>query len=294
MKRNILILDCDKIKCPQVLLYVFKEFAGYFERNGHVVKIINNITDLNNNSIVLMGDGIECDNPVKLLNSIAPDAIYIGWYWQKINTEELKYFIYTYENMLNIYFDPRRTNELVKIRSFKYNTPLLLRANEDPLLIGTYIKNIQYDYCYMGWRYCSGMVPLKFNGLYHGVCDHNKFFDYHTRKNIYLSSLFALGFQSPENVDSKHVSQRIFEGLAYGCIVLSNSLPACEQTNNIVIHVSNRDEVEKVMNYYMSNPEQLEKKRNEGYDFVKQFGTNQTSAKKFIDIINNEFKLDLD
>lgn len=291
MKRDIIILDCDEIKCPQVLLFVFKEFVGYFKRNNYNVKIVNNVREIHNNSIVLMGDSFNCDNPVNILKSIAPRAIYIGWYWHKINTDELQYFIYTYENMLNIHYDANRANDLIKIRSFKNNSPFLLRADEDPLLVGTYEKHIKYDFCYMGWRYCENLVPQNFKGLYHGVCDHSKFLDYETRKQNYLSSLFALGFQSPENIYSKHVSQRIFEGLTYGCIVLSNSLPACEQTNNIVIHVSTREEVEQVMTYYINNPELAEKKRKEGYEFSKQFGTNQLVAQNFISLIKDKFEI---
>jgi hypothetical protein len=291
MKRDLIILDCHEIKCPLVLLFVFKEFAGYFKRNNYNVKIVNNITELHNNSIVFMGNTFNCDNPVNILKTIAPSAIYIGWYWHDINTNDLQYFIYTYENMLNIYYDLKRVNDLIKIRSFKNNVPFLLRADEDPLLVGTYKKNIIYVFCYMGWRYCENLVPKKFKGLYHGVDDHNKFFDYEKRKNIYLSSLFALGFQSNDNIVSKHVSQRIFEGLAYGCIVLSNSLPACEQTNNIVIHVSTLSQVEQIMTYYINNPELAEKKRKEGYEFSKQFGTNQLSAQNFINIIQEKFEI---
>lgn len=291
MKRDIIILDCPEIKCPIVLLFVFKEFVGYFRRNNYNVKIVNNITELHNDSIVLMGNSFNCNDPVNILKNIAPDAIYIGWYWHAINTDNLQYFIYTYENMLNIYYYANRVDDLIKIRSFKNNSPFLLRADEDPLLVGTHEKHIKYDFCYMGWRYCENLVPQKFEGLYHGVCDHDKFFDYETRKNIYLASLFALGFQSPENIYSKHVSQRIFEGLAYGCIVLSNSLPACEQTNNIVIHVSTRDEVEQIMTYYINNPELAGKKRKEGYEFSKQFGTNQLAAQNFINLIQDNFDI---
>jgi hypothetical protein len=291
MKRDIIILDCYQIQCPLVLLFVFKEFAGYFIRNNYNVKIVNDITELHNNSIILMGNIINCDNPVNLLKNIAPCAIYIGWYWDKINTDDLQYFIYTYENILNIYYDLNRVDNLIKIRSFKNNIPFLLRANEEPLLVGTYEKNIEYDFCYMGWRYCENLVPKKFKGIYHGVNNHNNFFDYEKRKQIYLSSLFALGFQSQTNIDSQHVSQRIFEGLTYGCIVLSNSLPACQQTNNIVIYVSTCDEVEKIMTYYINNPELTEKKRKEGYQFSKQFGTNHLTAQNFINLIQEKFDI---
>lgn len=279
MKREIVILDCPEIGCPLVLLYVYKELTGYFQRNNYKVKVVKDVTKLQDHSIVFMGNRIRGD-PVELLASIAPNAIYIGWYWQNIATDKLPYFIYTYENRLNDV-----SERMVQNQSFKHNAPLLLRADEDPLLVGSYPKKIVYDYCYMGWRYCQSLVPKHFKGVYHGVTDHRQFLNYETRKQIYLSSLFALGFQCEENIEMKHVSQRIYEGLAYGCIVLSNSWPACEQTNHIVVHVTTREEVEKTMSYYLKHPELMERKRQEGYAFSKQFGTNQVSAQKIMDVI---------
>ena len=90
-KREIIILNCKEITCPQVLTFVFIELCGYFERNNYKVKIVNKINELHDNSIVFMGDIFNCDNPAKLLNLYAPNAIYIGWYWQNIDVSELKY-----------------------------------------------------------------------------------------------------------------------------------------------------------------------------------------------------------
>jgi len=239
-----------------------------------------------------MGDMFNCKNPSELLNLYAPDAIYIGWYWHNIDVSNLKYFIYTYENALNIFHNKNRIQDFITMTTSKHNTPLLLRANEDPLLVGSYERNIEYDYCYMGWPYCRHLVPTnKFKGIYYGVTDQTKFLDYNTRKKLYLSSIFALGFQSNENIGYKHVSQRIYEGLAYGCIVLSNSLPACEQTNNIVIYVNSLEDLENHMIYYKNNPELILKKQKEGYEFIKQFGTNEYSSNKFKELIDSHFNI---
>ena len=294
IKREIIILNCHEINCHIVLTYVFIELCGYFTRHNYKVKFVNNLNELHNNSIIFMGNGFNCKEPTKLLNLYAPDAIYIGWYWQDIDTSDLKYFIYTYENFLNIYYDKDRIKDLIKLTTSKVNAPLLLRANEDPLCIGKYERNIEYDYCYMGWNYCPHLKPSNnFHGIYHGVNDHHKFLNYETRKKIYLSSLFALGFQSDENIGHKHVSQRIFEGLAYGCIVLSNSLPACEQTNHIVIYITSLKDLENQMNYYKNNRDEFIKKQTEGYEFIKKVGTNHTSVHKFIDLIKKEYDIDI-
>lgn len=292
IKRDVIILNCKEITCPQVLMYVFIELCGYFKRNNYNVKIVNKINELYDNSIVFMGNTFHCENPAQLLNFYAPNAIYIGWYWQTIDVSKLKYYIHTYENALNMRYDKNRINEYITLTTTRANTPLLLRANEDPLLIGTYPRNIKYDYCYMGWAYCTDMIPTnKFYGIYHGVYDHSKFLNYEKRKSIYLSSIFALGFQAPENIGHKHVSQRIYEGMAYGCVVLSNSLPACEQTNNIVVHITSLQDLENKMTFYKMNPDEIIKKQQEGYEFVRKFGTNHTSIQKFADLIEKEYNI---
>lgn len=284
--KEIFILDCKEIGCPRVLMYVFIEMCEAFKKRGYNVKLINSIQDINNDSVVFMGDSIRHSDPCLLLNEIAPDAIYIGWYWHKINTSSLKYFIHTYENMLN----PNIRVKLLKTMSG--NCPLLLRASDHPDMIGTYEKKIVYDYCYMGCRYCPELVPSElYKGIYHGVNNANSFISYPNRKDIYLSSIFALGFQSTENIFNKHVSQRIYEGLAYGCIVLSNSIPACEQTNNIVVYIESKSDLENKMKYFKENPDILKQKQEEGYKFIKDSGTNHHSIDNFIQCINETYKM---
>lgn len=284
--RDIIILDCPEVQCPQVLMFVFVELCQAFKDRNYNVQIIRNINDISNNSIVFMGNTFRCPDIVSLLNSIAPDAIYIGWYWHNINTDALKYFIYTYENMLN------PDSRVTFLREQTHNCPLLLRASEHPDLVDTHTKYIINDYCYMGWGYCADLVPGdSFHGVYHGVCNHDHFLPYYKRREIYLSSMFALGFQSPTNIAFEHVSQRIFEGLAYGCIVLSNSLPACEQTNNIVVHVTSKQDLENKMRFFKENPDIIKRKQEEGYEFIKKYGTNHYAIDKFINCIKQNFAI---
>ena len=287
MKRDIFILDCHEIKCPLPIRYAYNDLCGAFRRKNYNVKIINSILELHNNSIVFMGDIFHCNGfePQDLLSEFAPDAIYIGWYWTNINVNKLKYFIHTYENIMNIYHYTK-SSELIKLRQQKYNIPLLLRANDDPMLIGTYERKIERDYCYMGYKYCPDMIPIHFTGVYHGTFIHEDFMSYEERKKLYLSSIFALGFQSTSNIELKHVSQRIYEGLAYGCIVLSNSLPACEQTNNIVVYVDSLKDLEEKMTYYKNNPDLIKQKQEQGYAFVKKHGTNEKSVELISNVIH--------
>jgi len=89
----------------------------------------------------------------------------------------------------------------------------------------------------MGGGYKMDWIPHEFSGLYHRVIFDN-YLSYTDRRSIYLSSIFALGFQSEENIRTGHLSQRIFEGMAYGCIVLCNNTYADEFKDNIVVTIN--------------------------------------------------------
>jgi hypothetical protein len=285
--RDIMILNSKEIECSLVLIYVFTELCDAYTRLGHKVSIITDINDITNNSIVFMGNIFNVKNPVELLYNVAPLAIYIGWYWQKKNVSLLKYFIHIYENILA---KKPTLNKILKLNFMKINKntcPLLLRANDEVDKIGTYIRNEIRDYCYMGYQYCLSLVPSdKFTGIYHGVTDHKLFYTYNKRKEIYLSSTFALGFQSEENIINGHVSQRIYEGLAYGCIVLSNSIWACRETENIVVYISSKKDLEEKMIYYKNNRDKIKEKQKKGYEFIKRVGTNNYA----ISLINDKIK----
>ena len=290
--RKIVLLNCPEIGMHLAFLYACIEACHAFKRMGYAVRIARSISELSDNCIVFLGDDIHVSNPVSMLARQAPRAVYIGWYWNEQDVRQLPHFIHTYENKL------KRKSELTYFGSGSSNpnpiirVPFLLRANDDPALIGTYPKTIVRHYCYMGYRYNPEMVPSspKYTGYYYGTKILTRFLNYEARKRIYLSSMFALGFQSKSNADEQHVSQRIYEGLAYGCIVLSNSEAARDQTDGIVEFVSSRREIEDKIDYYLKNPNAYMAKQTAGYNFIKtQGGTNHATAQLFIDTMHAAF-----
>lgn len=277
-KTEVLILDCPEITCPKVLVLVFKELCGVFERQMIGVRVIRDIKEIHDDAIVFMGDFINVPEPARLLATISTKAIYIGWYWHKQDTSHLPYFLHVYENVL-----ARHTllPDKVEMKSFMNTTtnscPLLLRANEPPEKIGVYPRYKVYDYCFMGGRMCEWLVPThKYKGVYFGVHDTDQYMKYEERRKIYLASTFALGFQTDDNIKNGHVSQRIFEAMAYGCVVLSNSLHASIQTDGIVEYVDpTREKFIERMDFFLQNPDYIEKKQQRGYEFTRQYGTNE-------------------
>ena len=282
--RRIVILDCAQIECPPVLRIVFAEMCEGFRRYGFSVNVCESIGDLTNDDIVFMGDFFHCSDPEELLYSQAPDAIYIGWYWHAIQIRRLKNFIYTHENA---FVHDSRINQMKN----GVRCPCPLRVPEDPSRVGTYSKPIQYDYCSIGpWAYARDMRPTKFAGYVHDNYGIENFLDSEARKQLYLASNLALAFQSKENIAAQHVSQRVYEALAYGCVTFSNSPAASEQTDGIVIYASSKEDLEAKMDYYLRHPEECDKKRQEGYEFVRKFGTHDFTVQLFLQTISASFK----
>ena len=286
---EIVLLHCPEIGMHLAFFYACVEGCNAFSRMGYSVRIARNISELNDNCIVFLGDDFHVSRPADLLAKQAPRAVYIGWCWNNQDVGQLPHFVQTHQNNLKpkvptIYLNSGSTNP-VKV-------PFLLRANDDPALIGTYPKKIVRHYCYMGYRYNPELVPSspKYVGYYYGTKNLAQFLNYETRKRIYLGSMFALGFQSKPNVDDHHVSQRIYEGLAYGCVVLSNSEAARDQTDGIVEFIRSQREIEDKIDYYLKNPKEYIARQAAGYQFIKnRGGTNHAMAELFIDAINTAF-----
>jgi spore maturation protein CgeB len=201
--------------------------------------------------------------------------------------------IHTGNNFLKIPSSIENKKLLLEYHSLSNFVPMLFRANDNPDLIGNYERNVTRDYCYMGAPYRKDWVPKNFSGIYHSG-EWNTYLNYNKRKEIYLSSMFALGFQSDTNIDAGHLSQRLFEGMAYGCIVFCENKLAEEYTNGIIVYVSSKEDLCNKMSFYKNNPNIISEKQQKGYKWIKEQGTNRYSIKMYIDKIkdlwNFEFK----
>lgn len=279
MIRKVQVLDCPEVGLPLVLKMVFSELTESFQRDRSIqVQWITRIDQIDPvpTTMIFLGDSFH-----QPMITLPPEPLYVGWYWH--NRANLPpRFIHTGEN--------REWHSALHKNRTSF-VPLLLRANEAPSTISSYQRFPIRDYCYMGWGYLPDWEPFpEYKGLYHGVYDHSKFLDYPARRAIYLTSVFALGFQSPENVSHEHVSQRIFEGMAYGCIVLTNSPAAAIQTDLIAVLVTSRAELVAQMKYYLDHPDALKAKQLKGYQFIREKGTNFHATELYVNYAKLNFQ----
>ena len=295
MKRLVQIAHFPEVLPLPVMKQVFTEFAEAFTDYGCTVRLIESWKDLEDGGIILIDDAAgnyQYNKEVMAwLAARCPTSIFICWYWTNPDVRPFLRMIHTGE--LHLHPD-HLTKERQNYVSWPTFVPLALRANDDPNKIGTHYRHVVRDYCYMGGRYKKEWVPTEeFQGIYHEV-KNNNYLSYAERKKNYLSSTFALGFQSPENIHSGHLSQRIFEGLAYGCIVLCENKLAEEFTQGAVVYVATKEDLLEMMRYYKAHPELIEKKQKQGYEWVKQFGTNRYSIRPFLEKIKELYQEEFD
>lgn len=290
MKRLIQIITLPELNPLPVMRCVFTELCTAFaEDDGCDVRYINSMDELRDGGIAFLDDVSGNYTQYRTVyDEIArhcPSTVFVCWYWMNTDFRPFSKMIYTGEYVLNVSPD-----SLEQIRYFMRHdfVPLKLRASENPDLVGTYKRLVARDFCYMGGGYRMDWIPQEYTGIYHRVI-YNNYLPYATRRDIYLSSMFALGFQSDINIKAGHLSQRIFEGLAYGCIVLCENPMASQYTDGIVVYISSKEDLIEKIKHYKGHPEEVERLQRRGYEWVKKYGTNRVTATLFKERIADLF-----
>jgi len=288
MDARIQLLFLPELEPLPVMKCVFREASGGFQ-----TKEVYTLDELQDGGIIFVDDAAGKYKEKRLLyDQIAercPTSVFICWYWTDTSFRPFTYMIHTGEHFL--YLEQKRQEissyEYMKQPSF---VPLRLRASDSPQQIGSYVRTNQRDYCFMGGGYRMDWVPSMFSGIYHRVI-YDNYLSYAERKQIYLSSMFAFAFQSDENIRTGHLSQRVFEGLAYGCIVLCENPLASEITNGAIVHITSKEDLIEKMWFYKNNPDMIIQKQQQGYEWTKQYGTNRYSLQFFLDHIQTRFSI---
>ena len=289
MKRLIQLIQIPEFKPLHVMNRVFIELCGAFMDHNCDIRIVTTFNTLEDGGIIFLdnsaGNYINNKELYNKLAKICPNTVFICWYWEDTTFRPFNMMILTGEYYINLSTITHGHSNYMLESTF---IPLKLRANDSPDNIGTYQRNVIRDYCFMGSGYRIDWVPSEFTGIYHQIM-YNNYLSYDERREIYLSSMFAFGFQSDENIYTGHLSQRLFEGMAYGCIVLCENKLAADFTDNIIVYVSSKYDLIEKMHFYKNNPILVREKQILGYEWVKKYGTNRLSISLFLDNINNRF-----
>lgn len=289
MKRLIQLVRLPEIHPLPVMKCVFEELVQAFKEDDRCeIRTITSMNQLEDGGIAFLDDAAgnykQFQAIYEEMGRRCPSTLFITWYWMDRSFRPFQRMLYTGEYCL---FVPTSDHDRLAYFNQEDYFPLKLRASESPQQIGKYNRDMVRDYCYMGGGYKMDWIPPspEFNGLYHRVIWDN-YLSYEERRTIYLSSTFALGFQSDVNIQSGHLSQRLFEGLAYGCIVFCENPLASFYTDGAIVYVSSKEDLWEKMRYYQMHPQERLHKQRQGYEWSKKHGTNRVTT----DLIKQKMK----
>lgn len=299
MKRLVQWIQIPEFAPLPVMDRVFEELTEAFKDHGCQVRRVCAWEEVEDGGLLFLDDAggrylePEFRPHHARLATLCPNSIVIAWYWTDSLYRPFPRMLFTGEHYV---YRERATPALQAYMLRPDFVPLLLRANDPPDRIGRYLRSPERDYCFMGGGYKQDWLPPmdQFTGLYHRVI-YDNYLSYADRRNIYLSSRFAFAFQSEENIRTGHLSQRVFEGLAYGCIVFCENPLAAQYTRGAVITVSSREDLwTKMEEWKNAPPERVRAQQECAYDWIRRFGTNRASVALLWNRIQARFQVDWD
>jgi hypothetical protein len=279
---SIALVNTPESPCPGTHNAACNEFMEGWRDFGYAVSEAHNLDECVGKTVLLLSSHAIDWNYLRRMNDVNPDAVYILWfYFDHIDKIPFRKYILTGEHYVHPPALPAHKHWYDIAMSAHNYVPFMLRANIAPSHIGTIGHQAVWNGCFMGSGYKHHWVYGLSNTLYHDIGTAG-LLSYPEREAIYRTSLIAFGFHSDANVVNNHVTQRVFEGLAAGCVVISDNPAAADLTGGIVMYARNKEEFLTTYNNVMNDHELCTRKRNEGHEWARLYGTNRYAAQQFI------------
>jgi len=279
------LMNSKELPTPGTHYYTTNKFSKGFKFHGYTVLEANTLDSITDGSIVLLSDHGITPNKEKgfeylqYLSIKFPNTIFICWFYHKYYYEiPFKKFIITGEHfhkkpLLDGHvFCWDLQNKINNYVPFTFSSPLF------PEDIGKFTRNEMINGCFIGTAYKPNWV----NDLKNIVYVTGNRYPENERIRLFLSSKIAFGFHADDNVLNNVVVERVFEGMAYGCVVISDNPVAAEITDNIVQVCTSKDEFLKIYNRLLNNDEERKQLQKRGYEWIKNKGLYTHVAQNFL------------
>jgi hypothetical protein len=293
MIKKIFNINTKEIPSPGNFIFTAKKFLNGFRYNNIEIGEINTLDDIekyNSENTCFFLSNHFCSIDKKVSYEIGKKLDKCFFICFHFNFEEdlrynmpFKKYIITGEH----YQIPPKSSQQ-HIDAYKFSSecknwlPLTFSSGADPNLVGNLERKDIYDSMFVGAPYKSDWINRLNNGFFH--VSQSDFISEEDRVNAFLSSRVCLGFHGDANIMNGCVTERVFEGLSYGCVVLSDNILASNLTNGIVEYVSSFDEVFNFIEM-CKNDNFFYEKQKMGYEFIKNNGLYYHEANKFLEKI---------
>jgi hypothetical protein len=266
------------------------EYLGYrySETCGDLDKIAdspNSIVFISNHGLV--GESQEVERALQFLATVKPQAVYVLWFFHSLVSRKqvpFEKWILTGEHFRKKPQYSQAYEEMWKVQQGLENyVPLTFSANVIPEKVGTFKRTSIYDAQFVGNGYKSEWTS-RLKDCY--IRNTPPFISEKERIQSYLESHVSLGFHSEANIQNHCVVERIFEGMAYGCVVLSDNPTAEEITDGIVEYVGNFERLVDKIDFYKHDEQARIEKQIRGYQYVRDKGCYVHVARQFLEKIS--------
>jgi hypothetical protein len=287
--KQIININTPEIPSPGNFIFTANKFLKGFEYNGFKtleIRSLENIEIYNNES-----------NYLFLSNHLTNKAI-IYDIANKLNKCTFICFHFNFEKNIrhNIPFlkyiltgehynkVPESSQDHIDAHNFNMTCknwlPMTFLSSADPRLVGRLPRQDIYHSMFIGAPYKIQWINSLQNCFSH--ISNAGFLSEEKRIKTFLNSRVCLGFHSPENILNGCVTERVFEGLSYGCVVLTDNIYAAKMTNGIVKYVSSFDELKLMIEKINNDDDFFYETQKQGYEFSKKQGLYFHLAQKFI------------
>jgi len=304
---RIVILNTPEVPVFGTHLFHVKKLCEGFRWNGLDVVEVNALDELNqinlcendfiyisNHIINGTDDPMFCRSSVlveRLLGFIAyKKCIPILWFWHSFVDNPLMgvlrdRYILTGEHFRS---KPKSAPHIlawdVQNRTNNY-VPSTFSAAIHPDKIGSFSRSNTFMSNFVGCSYKAEWLDLlmKRPNEKHHVTITPPHISEEDRVSSFLNSVTSLGFHSQTNIDNSVVVERVFEGLAYGNVVVSDN-PCCkEMTDGIIEFVDSYDSLVDLLHKSWYDRDYRTSKQVMGMEWCRQHGTYKPVASAFLE-----------
>lgn len=103
------------------------------------------------------------------------------------------------------------------------------------------------------------------------------------RLDIFRNSRVVLGLHQEPNIANALPIERVYEGLAFGAVVVTDNPSAVDATDGLARYAATLDEAMQLVGHYASNEQERLELRDKGFEFICRRGTYAHRATEFIE-----------
>ncbi len=300
---RIFLINSDDFPCPGSHLLHTRKFLKSFENFGFTYGELNSTQDiavaqLSSQDVVYFSNhGVSEAGPstqqLTILEAIRLSGAFpIFWFWQRHSDLLSSMFgsrwILTGEHYRAQIVRESHEEIAEAFRKSENYVPLTFAASMTPEEIMGIEKKHTWDASFVGHRY----QPLLNAGLLlskHKVSIRYTppFISEEKRVGYFKDSLVMLGWHSLGNIANGVVVERVFEGLAYGCVVVTDNPYALEATDGNAIFSTNRVEIIELIGRLKRDESLRASIVAKGRLWAASHGTYRSVTEKFLERIKS-------